>query len=128
MTDRLRVLLVDDIKLFSDIFQEWLHDEDVQVEIAHTGTQAAERLRTAKFDLAFIDYYLPDLTGPEVLTLSRTAGARLPRCYAVTGDGGEKTRQSCLDAGFDDVLIKPLLRSQFVELIDAEKTRLALFG
>lgn len=127
MSDRLRVLLVEDAKGFADIFQEWLHAENTQVEIAHTGMQAAERLRTAEFDLALIDVYLPDISGPEVLTLARTAGARLPRCYALTGDGSDDTRQACLDAGFDDVLVKPLFRSQFIELIETEKIRRCIF-
>ena len=127
MTARLRVLLVEDKQLFSDNFQDWLHAEDVQIEIASTGTQAAERLRTAEFDLAFIDVYLPDISGPEVLTLARTAGANLPRCYAITGDGSGPTRQACIDAGFDDVLIKPIFLTKFNEIIETEKLRLKIF-
>ena len=123
----MRVLLVEDMAGFSSVFAEWLKESNLSVDIAATGIEAMECLQLNGYDLAFVDVHLPDLNGPDLMKIAAASGIVLPRCYALTGDGRDETRRRCLDAGFIDVLVKPLLHSQFVELLEIEKLRAKLF-
>ncbi len=127
-SSRLRVLLVEDTAGFSNLFDDWLKDAELEVHVAASGLDAASRLSTIPYDLAFIDVHLPDLDAVGVVRLAASAGGQMPRVYAITGDGREETRRACLDAGFIDVLVKPILRSRFVELVEVEKLRRDVFG
>jgi uncharacterized protein (TIGR02266 family) len=86
---------------------------------ASNGADALERLRTAAFDVAIIDLYLPVVGGDRVIDQARqTLGlSRLP-IIAVSG-GGESARTTALAAGADVFLDKPMRLRQVVDTMRA---------
>jgi DNA-binding response OmpR family regulator len=48
------------------------------VEVANSGTEALERIRTGTPDLMLLDYEMPDMEAPEVLDSLRSGGDRVP--------------------------------------------------
>ncbi len=124
----MKVLLVDDVAGFSSIFAGWLKRPDVEVDVTGSGLHAVSLMQATIYDLAFIDVHLPDLDAFGVVTSARQNGTALPRLFAITGDGRAETRQACIEAGFIDVLVKPILHSQFTELIETEMLRHGFFG
>jgi two-component system, sensor histidine kinase and response regulator len=79
------------------------------VDIADDGKQALEMAQRSDYDLVFMDMQMPVMDG---LTSTRTMRkierlARLP-IVAMTANAMEQDRQKCLEAGMDEVVIKPI--------------------
>jgi CheY-like chemotaxis protein len=79
--------------------------------VAQSAEDALMQLGQRMFDAMLVDMRMPDMDGP---TLTRRIRAstnpalrRLP-IIALTGNSHERDRQTCLDAGMNTVLIKPL--------------------
>jgi CheY-like chemotaxis protein len=124
---RLKVLLVEDVAGFSSIFSDWLKAPNVDFDVTGSGRHAIWLMQSTRYDLAFLDVHLPDLDAVAVVQLARAKNIVLPRLFAITGDGREETRQACIEAGFIAVWVKPILHSQFAELIEIEKLHHDLF-
>ena len=79
------------------------------------GAEALRRLQQGKFDLAFLDIWMPGLTGLEVLARVR-AGEVHPKIIIMTSDG---TPQSVLQAVKEqayEYLSKPFMPKEAVEV------------
>jgi CheY-like chemotaxis protein len=59
------------------------------------------------YDLILMDMRMPGMTGPETAQEMRTQGIATP-IVALTANAFEDDRQTCLAAGMDDFLVKPL--------------------
>lgn len=104
-----RILIIDDEPIASDVISGALMERGHHVEIVSDGFQAVERITRGQFDLALVDYHMPELDGLAAARLIRSVaheGDR-PRIVAVTGDGeGLASRPGAL-ALFDAILAKP---------------------
>ena len=104
-----RILLAEDNEINQQIANELLTDAGFVVELAETGLIALEMVQRGSYDLVLMDMQMPVMDG-----LSATAAIRrisrlksLP-IVAMTANAMEKDRQSCLNAGMDDFLTKPI--------------------
>jgi CheY-like chemotaxis protein len=59
-------------------------------------------------DIALVDIGLPGIDGYEVARRARAHDTRRPVLIALTGYGQPEDRQRAREAGFDDVLVKPV--------------------
>jgi DNA-binding NtrC family response regulator/nitrogen-specific signal transduction histidine kinase len=102
-----RVLYVEhepaDIELTRRAFQE--HGRHLELEVVPRGRMALERLRTMPYDLLFLDYRMPDMSGIEVLKTIREEGLRVP-VVIVTGQGDEETAVQAFKLGAADYVVK----------------------
>lgn len=73
-----KVLITDDTKNIRILLTKCLELEGYEVESATNGREGLEKLLTGKFDLAFLDIKLPELSGTEVLRRARAAGIHTP--------------------------------------------------
>ena len=62
----LSILVVDDDEFLTDTFKMLLEDSGFNVETALTGNQAMLKASQKDFDLAILDYRLPDTNGSEL--------------------------------------------------------------
>ncbi|MCX7620133.1 MAG: response regulator transcription factor [Acidimicrobiales bacterium] len=76
----MRVLLVDDHRMFTDMLRSELEREGATVMVAATAAAARDQLRQIAPDVMLVDYRLPDGDG---LELVRWARARVPRVRPV---------------------------------------------
>ncbi|MDB6023805.1 MAG: multi-sensor hybrid histidine kinase, partial [Verrucomicrobiales bacterium] len=85
---------------------------------ASSGHEAVEILRQEKFDAVFLDFHLPDMTGPKVLELIRSTpgGAALP-VIGLTPVSGRAEDKEFEKAGLTLFLHKPVRRNQLVETL-----------
>ncbi len=67
MPDMPRVLVVDDDPDISLALEDYLHQEQFDVEVTDTGNAALEKALTSHFDAVLLDVGLPDRNGIEVL-------------------------------------------------------------
>jgi signal transduction histidine kinase/CheY-like chemotaxis protein len=105
-----RVLLVDDNHDSREMYRTVLRANGHEVREAADGEHALAMLRTAAFDVAFIDIGLPGgMDGYELARRIRTmpegSGVRL---VALTGYGFPEDRQQSRLAGFARHLVKPV--------------------
>ena len=70
------ILVVDDEVQICRILEELLSGDGHSVSTAMTAGTAIELCKSRRFDLIFLDYYLPEMTGDQVLTIIRRANSR----------------------------------------------------
>jgi two-component system KDP operon response regulator KdpE len=73
-----KLLVVDDEPRTAELTAELLRRAGYAVEVAVSGTEALERVRSESPDLMLLDYEMPDMEAPEVLDLLRSGGQRVP--------------------------------------------------
>ncbi|MBR9826167.1 MAG: response regulator [Alphaproteobacteria bacterium] len=113
-----RLLVVDDDELNLATFRSILEGQTVRTSFAHSGAEAIEMVQADQFDTILLDLHMPDFDGIQTLSALKAVfadAAEKPRIVACTADAFAETRERCLQAGFDEVLTKPVS----LEKIDA---------
>jgi two-component system, sensor histidine kinase and response regulator len=77
-----------------------------RVTVASDGREAVEKACSGVYELIFMDYNLPELSGPGAAAEIRRRGITVP-IVALTASILEDTRRVCFDAGMNDFLAKP---------------------
>ncbi|MYB35108.1 MAG: response regulator [Gammaproteobacteria bacterium] len=102
---QIRLLLVDDDKVLSEMLKEYLESEQCQVMLASSGHEAVRLLGEKEFDLLVLDIMMPGPSGIEVLKQIRTT--RSIPVIMLTARGDDLDRIIGLELGADDYLAKP---------------------
>lgn len=101
-----KILVVEDNRDLSAMITDWLTFEHYQVELAYTGTEAADKLIHYAYDAVVLDWDLPHKSGLEIMREFRASGKMTP-ILMLTGKGDIQEKEAGLDAGADDYLTKP---------------------
>lgn len=120
--ESIRLLIVDDDRDYCAWLVSLIRRNGFDVEVAHDGEAALERLAEQQFDLAVIDHEMPRLTGIQVIERIR-AQDNTKAIYALmlTGRGEIETKLNALAAGFDDFLGKSSPQEEIVAKLVAAK-------
>jgi CheY-like chemotaxis protein len=113
-----RVLVVDDNAINRRVATALLERLGLAVAVAEGGRQALELLERERVDLVLMDLQMPDLDGAaatRALRSRETDGRRTP-VVALTASALPEELASCLEAGMDATLTKP------VQLADLRRT------
>lgn len=112
-----RVLVVDDEKNLVNLLRGYLEREGFEVHEALDGPSAVEVARRVRPDLIVLDWMLPGLDGPQVLSELR----RFSDAYVImlTARTEEVDKIVGLSAGADDYLTKPFSPGELVARIRA---------
>lgn len=102
----IRVLVVDDEAMLSEMLAFALRYEGWDITTAPDGAAALAQARARKPDLVVLDVMLPDMTGLEVLQQLRCACPDLPVLLLTARDAVED-RIAGFSAGADDYVVKP---------------------
>jgi CheY-like chemotaxis protein len=118
-----RVLLVEDNELIRDMFAYGVdkyfrkNERTVHVDFADDAEAAWTKLQAATYDLAIIDYYLPQSTGAQLVSRMRRDATLHAVPVVAISVGGAVAREASLEAGADLFLDKPVvLRDLFTTL------------
>jgi PAS domain S-box-containing protein len=105
----LHVLLVEDNKFNQQLANALLVRAGIEVGIADDGIEALQALQRESFDAVLMDMQMPKMDGLEATRHIREnpALAGLP-IIAMTANAMTGDRESCLAAGMNDYLSKPL--------------------
>lgn len=117
----LRILLVDDDVINRSIVTNLVGRLGHSSEVVENGKEALKRLADEHFDLVLMDCQMPEMDGYETTALirsplSKTLNPGIP-IIALTADVLTTTKDTCLSAGMDDYLSKPLLMGKLQELL-----------
>lgn len=113
---RLRVLLVDDEKGYTEVLAKRMILRDIEVVIALSGTEAIRVLRAQQFDAAVLDLKLEDMDGIEILRIFKKMDPAMP-VIMVTGHGSETAARQGMEFGAYDYLMKPCNLNLLIEKI-----------
>ncbi len=121
----LRILVVDDNAMNQMVARLQLKKcwPQAQVVVASSAAEALERLQAQVFDVALIDMIMPVMDG---LQLTQQIRQQLPATTAhmpilgLTANTHPAEHQRCLDAGMDDVLLKPMDLAQLVRAVNQQ--------
>ncbi|PVZ94177.1 DNA-binding response regulator [Amnibacterium flavum] len=109
----IRVLLVDDEQVLTDLVKLALGYEGWSVEVAATGRSAIEAYKANRPDVVVLDIMLPDLDGLSVLSGMRALGRSTPTLFLTAKDSIDD-RIIGLTAGGDDYMTKPFSLEELV--------------
>ncbi len=106
-TNTIRVLLADDHTILREGVASILNSQEDMRVIAHAGTgrRAVECYRELRPDVVLIDIAMPDVDGPEAITLIRELDAQAKAIVLTTFFGEEDVYRS-LSAGAKGYLLK----------------------
>src|SRR5689334_7704504 len=102
------VLVVDDDRDTRELYRVVFEMAGFTVESAESVHEAARVARACQPLVGLCDWRLPDGTGPEVAAALRAVHPSLVLVALIGVTFGRGEEQEAADAGFDDVLRKPI--------------------
>lgn len=109
----LRLLVVDDEQMLTDLLSMALRMEGWDVRTAASGLQALQEVREFAPDALVLDIMMPDLDGMAVLQRLRQSGNDVPVLF-LTAKDAVTDRVAGLTAGGDDYVTKPFSLEEVV--------------
>jgi signal transduction histidine kinase len=103
-----RLLVVDDMATNGLVAAGHLRRAGHSVDIATSGAEALAALRAAAYDIVFMDLLMPETDGLDTTRTIRERHGPAPVVVGLTAAGLNEVRDSCLAAGMQDVLAKPI--------------------
>lgn len=111
----IRVLFVDDSPSVRLAFRQLLEREGFTTEVAGSVAEGFEKGSVGRFDLAVIDYFLPDGDGEELCRRLHSSKAAAHTMLAIiTGTYREDVIKRCLEAGAVECMFKNEAKELFV--------------
>ncbi len=125
MSKQLRILLVDDFEMIRSLLKQALKQLGyTDLTEAVDGIDALEKINKAKesgqpFDLVFLDWNMPKMTGIEVVQKCKSdEGLKNLPFIMITAEREQKSVVTALKAGVSDYVIKPFSPRQLSSKIE----------
>ncbi len=120
MSEPLSILVVDDDVQLAALLRRQLEYLGCAVTVAGTIGAGRLELERARFDLALVDYRLPDGEGHTLVRAALGSG-RAAVAYCMTGEAHCKNVVEAMRAGATDVLEKPFAPERVRAIVDARR-------
>lgn len=117
MSDRKKILVVDDERMLLDAVSSYLESKGFQVLTAENGTKAMNLFRAHSFSFLILDLMLPDISGEEICEKIRKF-SRIP-ILMLTAKAQEESLLNGFSLGADDYLTKPFSLKELYARIQA---------
>lgn len=121
-----RILVAEDSPITHELLKLLLTQRGHEVDITTDGREALQALQSKQYDVALLDFHLPEMSGLDVAMALRKDphGLKLPRLVVITADveGLLAHGEEC--ESFDNIIPKPLDIYRVGELIE-EQARIA---
>ena len=117
---RQRLLVVEDDTLQQAVLKSALEQRGYDVEVASDGLTAVRKLRAGGFDLALIDYHMPEIDGFTSARLLRDLmpDEDRPKLIAVTAASDSLISRDMSESVFDAIVPKPLNLPALLTIVD----------
>jgi len=98
------------------VLQKWGH----VIDVAENGLEVLQKLETKVYDLVLMDVQMPKMSGLVATRIIRekeqVTGTHIP-IIGLTAQVLAGDRESCLDAGMDDYVPKPIKKDRLLEAL-----------
>jgi len=115
-THNLSVLIVDDDAGIRDVLKGFLESRDCTVRQASSGSEALDELNRSMPDLVFLDIYMPEMDGLQLMRIIKRLWPQL-RVIAMSGYATENVAREIIDLGAGDFLTKPIELEQLDDIL-----------
>ena len=121
MTDKKKIIIVDDHNMFVDGLSSILSQEK-DIEIVLTSSSAKQIVKYLSInteehiDLVITDINMPEMNGLDATEAIRTFNNQIP-IIALTAVEEGKIKEQALSVGMNDVIVKPYDTQQFFQTI-----------
>jgi signal transduction histidine kinase/CheY-like chemotaxis protein/CHASE1-domain containing sensor protein len=114
--DGVKTLLVEDSVDNQEIFSYFLKNAGAEVVCVDNGKDAVTKGSSGEFDLILMDIQLPGMDGKEATQRLRAQGCRTT-IVALTAHAMREEKESCLQAGCDGQITKPVSERDFIAAV-----------
>jgi CheY-like chemotaxis protein len=121
----LQVLVADDNAVNQQLALALLKKMGYRADVATNGAEVLEALARRPYDVVLMDVEMPVMDGLEAsrrINQDWPAGQR-PRIIAVTANAMQGDRETCLAAGMDDYLSKPIRAEELAAALAGAEAR-----
>ena len=122
-----KILLVEDNEMSRKIALYRLQKAGSDVSTATNGREAVSMFKLKTFDLIFMDCQMPEMDGFEatkkIREIEEKRGSHTP-IVALTAHAMEGYRETCLEAGMDDYLTKPIKEAELIKFLNKMSKKL----
>ncbi len=121
---KLKLLIAEDNLVNQKVLLKQLHNLGYDADAVANGQEVLELLDKIPYDLILMDCQMPILDGLETTkeirrrTASSFASSQQPVVIAITANAMKEDQQSCLEAGMDDYLSKPVAKDKLAALLE----------
>ena len=120
--DLINILIVDDTYFNILAYQKIFDSEGYKCDYAGNGKEAIIKIKEKKYDLVFMDCEMPILNGwatTAKLKKIQKKGkiALLPPIIGNTSYNDDDIRDTCINSGMDDVIIKPCPKEELISKV-----------
>ncbi len=117
-----KVLVAEDSPITHELLKLLLSQRGHHVDIVTDGRAALEALRKNDYDVALLDFHLPELDGLQVAAAIKKEahGRKLPRLVAITADVEGLLSNAGNCENFDNIIPKPLDVYQVGKLVEEQ--------
>ncbi|MDB2437474.1 response regulator [Hellea sp.] len=118
-SDTVRILLAEDNAINALLTRTLLEAEGHSVDTVEDGALAVEAMKSAKYDLIFMDMRMPNMDGLEATRKIRAmdnVSKGLP-IIALTANAFDDDRNACFDSGMNDFMTKPVSAEELSEMV-----------
>tara|TARA_R110001592_G_scaffold76062_2_gene229878 strand:- start:12629 stop:13315 length:687 start_codon:yes stop_codon:yes gene_type:complete len=119
----MKIALLEDDLQQAELVSKWLTEAGHTVMHKADGKSFLKAFKTDIFDLAILDWELPDQTGIDVLRQLRVVQQQNIPVFFTTQRDAEEDIVNALNTGADDYLIKPLRQSELLARLEAARRR-----
>ena len=113
-----KILIVEDEEINYLLLSEFFSETEAKIYHAKNGKEFINYCKEInQFDVILMDIRLPDNNGIELLKYVKSLNSKIP-VIAQTAFAYENETKSFIEAGFDDIIIKPINFHEMVKKID----------
>jgi len=109
------ILIIDDDQTILRAFRRIFQRRGYTVTVAAKGSEAIEQICSKHFDVALIDFCLPDMEGSELFSLIQQSSASTVKVMLT----GKQLPDNCSD-GADVLLGKPIQPDKLLDIIETK--------
>ena len=118
---QLRVMVVEDNAINQKVAVRMLDRLGITPDVAGNGRDAVGKYESRGHDVIFMDCQMPEMDGYEATRLIRQLeiSGKRPVIIAMTAEAMTGARETCLAAGMDDYISKPIKLDDLASALDA---------
>ena len=115
-----RLLVVDDNAINRRVARTFLEQIGYEVEEAHNGRHALDKLEDMAFDLVLMDIHMPELDGQRTFDQLRAGTSRNAAVpvIALTADSMRGDQEKYIARGFDGYVSKPIDQRSLLTMVE----------
>lgn len=113
----LRILIAEDNKINQVLVMRILNRLGYEPQIANNGKEVIDMLKANPFDVILMDMLMPEMDGLQATKIIRETMDVQPQIIAMTANAFPEDRITCLEAGMDDYISKPIRIEILIEML-----------